>query len=70
MNKLYAIKSYSFYAGIIVNKNTIVYAAPILRIYIGWNFDKFKEYAHKSRWAIIDPSIHKPPMDLPELLPK
>lgn len=65
-NRLYAIKSYSFYAGIIVNKNTIVQSAPILKKYIGWVFDpQFKDYAHRSRWAIIDPSIHAEKLQMP-----
>jgi hypothetical protein len=69
MNKLYAVKSYSFYAGIIVNNNYIVYTAPILSKHIGQSFDKFKEYARKSRWAIIDPVIHTEPKYIPPASP-
>lgn len=51
---LYAIDSGYFYAGVVVNDNTITTAAPILRWSIGKDWLWFQEYAAAKNWRITN----------------
>jgi hypothetical protein len=59
MNELYAVDGRYFYAGIIVNDDTIVMAAPILKWCIGHDFHNFRLYCGRKRWAVVDCAIHR-----------
>ena len=58
MNKLYQVTARHFCAGILVNKGTIVQAAPILKWCESHEFDNFRLYCRKRYWAIIDVDKH------------
>jgi hypothetical protein len=59
VNHLYAIDGRYFYAGVIVNDDVIINAAPILKWSVGWNFKDFTGYCEKKKWGVVDAEIHR-----------
>ena len=50
---LYAVDAPHFYAGVIVNGPTIIFAAPILRWAVGRRWSWFQGYARRKGWKIV-----------------
>lgn len=60
--KVYSINAPHFYAGIEVQNDTVVKAAPILGYMHGWHMMRVNDYAKRRGWLIIDVPLQEHPI--------
>lgn len=56
MKFVFTIDAPHFNASGIVEKITVIKAAPIIKYMVGWTYDKVERYCDKKGWRIIWPN--------------
>ncbi len=49
---LAAIDAPHFYAGIILEQDVVIQAAPIVKYMRGWSRDRVRDYCRQKRWTV------------------